>query len=116
MAAQQAELELLRQLLGDRPGDETAEARVDAVRVLALAVDGSLDEVAGGPHPLAGRVGDLDRRVVDGDGPDVGETEVVAGESLALDHAASLSRALPPAGTATGSLSTVRPASSPRRS
>ena len=53
VAAQEAELELLGQLLGDRLRDEAAEARVDAVRVLARAVRGALDELARGAHPLA---------------------------------------------------------------
>ena len=44
MAAQQAQLQLLGQLLRDRLRDEAAEAGVDAVRVLARAVRGALDE------------------------------------------------------------------------
>ena len=55
--AQQPQLQLPRQLLGDRAVDEAAEAGVDAVGVLARAVRGALDELAGRPHLLARRVG-----------------------------------------------------------
>ena len=54
MAAQEPELKLLGQLLGNGAGDKAAEAGVDAVGVLARSVDGSLDEVARGAHPLTG--------------------------------------------------------------
>ena len=61
VAAQEAELELLGQLLGDRARDEAAEAGVDAVGVLLAAVRGLLDELAGRAHALARRVGERDR-------------------------------------------------------
>ena len=92
MASKEAHLQLLGQLLRDRARDEPAEAGVDAVRVLLLAVNRALDEVAGGLHALPGGVREPDGRVIDCHRPHVGESEVVAGESLALDHAASVSR------------------------
>ena len=92
VAAQEAELELFGQLLGDRARDEAAEAGVDAVGVLLAAVRGLLDELAGGAHALARGVRERDRPGVDGDLPDVGEREIVARQRPALDHAASLSR------------------------
>ena len=48
--AQEPQLQLLGQLLGNRLRDEAAEAGVDAVRVLARAVRGALDELARGAH------------------------------------------------------------------
>ena len=48
--AQQPQLQLLGQLLGDRAVDEAAEAGVDAVRVLARSVRSALDELARRAH------------------------------------------------------------------
>ncbi len=87
--AQKAQLELLGQLLRDRARDEAAEPRVDAVRVLARAMRSALDELAGGAHLLPRRVGELDRRAVHGDRPDVVDGQILAGETDAR-HAASL--------------------------
>ena len=114
VTAQEAELELFGQLLGNRARDEAAEAGVDAVGVLLAAVRGLLDELAGGAHAPARGVRECDRPGVDGDLPDVGEREIVARQRPALDHAASLSRTRRGA-FRRSSLSTVRPASSPRR-
>ena len=58
MAAQEPQLELGRELLRDLARDEAAEAGVDAVGVVAVAVRDVLDERAGRPHPLARGVGD----------------------------------------------------------
>ena len=44
---------------------------VDAVGVLPAAVRGPLDELPGGAHPLAGRVGELGAGALDRDRPDV---------------------------------------------
>ena len=60
--AQQPQLQLLGQLLGDRAVDEAAEAGVDAVGVLAASVRGALDELAGGEHLLPRRVCERRRR------------------------------------------------------
>ena len=114
VAAQEAELELLGQLLGDRARDEAAEAGVDAVGVLLAAVRGLLDELAGRAHALARRVREADRPGVDGDLPDVGERQIVARQRLALDHAASLSRHQPgPFQSSSRRSSSTREASKP---
>ena len=59
--AQEPQLQLLGLLLGDRDRDEAAEAGVHAVRVLARAVRGALDELARGAHLLPRGVGQLHR-------------------------------------------------------
>ena len=53
MAAEKAQLELLGELLRDVRGDEPAETRIHAVRVLAAHL---LDQPARSRHPVAGRV------------------------------------------------------------
>ena len=80
VAAQEAQLQLGRLLLGDRLRDEAAEPGVDAVGVLAGAEGGTLDECAGGAHLRPRLVGELGRVPLDRDGPDVPCAEVVAGE------------------------------------
>ena len=80
MAAQQAELELLRLLGRDGLGYEPPEARVDAVRVLALAVSGPGYDVAGSAHAVSRAVREGRGRAVDGARPDVVDRELVAGE------------------------------------
>ena len=80
VAPQQAQLQLRGLLLRDRLRDEAAEARVDAVGVLAGAVRGPLDDRAGGAHLRPRLVGELGRVPLDGDRPDVRSGEVVAGE------------------------------------
>jgi hypothetical protein len=92
MAAKQPQLELFRQLLGDRARDEAAEAGVHAVGVLLAAVRGVLDDLARRSHSLSRRLGEADRPAAERDVPDVVQNEVVAGQRLALDHAASVSR------------------------
>ncbi len=108
--AQQPQLQLRGLLLGDRNGDEAAEAGVDAVGVLAAPVRGSLHKLAGGVHSFPRQVGELHRRPVDGHGPDVVDGQVVAGEAdrRPLRHDASLGRQspgtftyVPPGGLAT---------------
>jgi hypothetical protein len=86
VAAQQAELELARQLGRDRLGDEAAEAGVDAVRVLALAVRRARDERAGSPHPRARRLGQLRARPLDRDRPHVLDGQVLAGQLTRGEH------------------------------
>ncbi len=86
VAAQQADLELLAELLGNRARDKAAEAGVDAVRVLLPPVEGVLDQLPRRGHPLSCHVGQPDRRVADGNRPDVGNGEIFPGESPALDH------------------------------
>ena len=54
MAPEQPELQLARQLLGNRARDKTAKAGVDAVRVLVRAVSGAFDELPGA-HDLFAR-------------------------------------------------------------
>ena len=88
VAAQQAELELVDAVVGDRLGDEAAEARVDAVGVLGRL----LDERTGRLHLTARLVGEADGRAVHGDLPDVLQPEVVPGQRVTRDHAASLAR------------------------
>ena len=97
MAAEEADLELLGQLFGDRARDEAAEARVDTVGVLLCAMDGAPNQVARGAHLLTRGVRESDLGAIDCHRPDVGETEVVSRESLALDHEPSLSRSSRPA-------------------
>jgi hypothetical protein len=80
MAAQEPELELLGQLLGDRLRHEAAEAGVDPVRVLARAVGRPLDERARRLHAPAGRGRDRSRAAVDGHAPDVLDGQVLTGE------------------------------------
>jgi hypothetical protein len=91
--AEQPQLELLRQLLRDRPVHEAAEAGVDAVGVLARAVRGALHELAGRRHLFARALGERRRRQLDRRGPDVCDREVVAGEADrgALGHASESS-------------------------
>ena len=81
MRAEEPQLQLLGLLLGNRDGDEAAEAGVDAVRVLARAVRGALDELARGAHAVACAVGQFRRCALDGDRPDIVDGEVVAGET-----------------------------------
>ena len=91
MAPQEPELELLDLLLGNRHRDEAAEAGIDPVGV--LVGDRALDERPRRLHLAASRVGESDRRPVDGDLPHVTDPEVVASERVARDHG-SAGRAL----------------------
>src|SRR2546428_12685640 len=85
MTAEQAQLQLARQLFGDRLRDEAAEAGVDPVRVLAGAVRGSVDELAGGPHLCPRTVGERRALPVHRDRPDVLDRQVLA-RQLAPAH------------------------------
>src|SRR5207244_12949055 len=81
MASQQTQLQLLRLLLGDRLRDETTEAGVDPVGVLACPVRRSFHELAGGAHLGAsifrqGGVGSAE-----GDRPDVVDPEILSGQA-----------------------------------
>ena len=80
MAAQQAKLELLGLLGRDGLRDESPEARVDAVRVLALAVGRPGHDVAGSAHAVSRVVREGRGRAVDSSRPDVVDREPVAGE------------------------------------
>src|SRR5207245_6908137 len=81
VAAQKTKLELLGQLLGDRLRDESAEARVDAVRVLARPISCALDEPAGGTHLRARFVGEGRAGSFDSDRPHVLDPEIVSGQA-----------------------------------
>ena len=87
MAAQQAELQLAGQLLGDRLRHEAAEARVDTVGVLAVQ---RLEQRTRGADTLAGAVRESRRTAADRDLPDVVDGEVVSGQSERVGHGASL--------------------------
>ena len=54
------------------------------------AVRSALDQLAGGLHPPARRVGERDWRPLDRDLPDVVDREVFAAQRATLDHAASV--------------------------
>ena len=89
MAAQEAELELLAELLRDVSRDEPAEAGVHAVRVLALD---PVDEGSRGPHALLRRAGEGRRQPIDRDRPHVGNGEVLSRQDDRTGHSASLER------------------------
>ena len=80
MASQQAELELLRLLGRDGLRDEPPEARVDAVRVLALSVRRARHDVPRSAHAVSRAVRERRRRSVDSGRPDVVDRQPVAGE------------------------------------
>ena len=82
VAAQEAQLELPRQLLRDRLRDETAEPGVHPVRVLARAVRGPVDELARRDHPLPRGVGEPGVATLDRDGPDVLDRQVFARQHM----------------------------------
>ncbi len=90
MTAQQAELELPGELRRDLLGDELAEARVDAVRMLALAVGRARDDLARRAHPLDRVRRERSGCVFEGDSPDVLGGELLAGERDRLRHEPSL--------------------------
>src|SRR5581483_6990816 len=94
VAAQQAQLELLGQLLGNRLRDEAAEAGVDAVRVLAAPVGGAVDHRSRRLHPFARGVSERRPPALDGDRPHVVDRQVVARQGAMRDHAASLAPAV----------------------
>jgi hypothetical protein len=71
VAAQEAELQLLGQLLRDRLRDEAAEAGVDAVGVLARPWPRCRRPPRGRAIALAGSPRERARAAVDGDRPDV---------------------------------------------
>jgi len=85
MAAQETELELAGQVFRDRLRDEPAEARVDPVGVLARAVRRAVDQVAGRPHALAGRVSEPGLIAFDRDRPHVLDRQAFA-RQLAPAH------------------------------
>ena len=111
VAAQQPQLELLRQLPRDPLRDEAAEAGVDAVRVLVEPVRGALDERSSGTHLRPGLVGQLGACAVHGDVPDVGDGEVVAGQP----HRRFLGHCGQSTGVVRRGLPCSRARSSPRR-
>ena len=86
VASQQSQLQLVRQLFRDRLGDEPAEARIHAVRVLARSVSGTFHDEPCGAHLVARLVRKLGGRAVDRDAPDVLDPEVVAGQRRRCDH------------------------------
>ena len=91
MRAEQAQLQLLGQLLGDLLRHEAAEAGVHAVGVLVRAVRGVLDDARAPPHLCARVVGEqCGRAPLDGDLPDVFEREVVAGQRVGHGHTETL--------------------------
>ena len=92
VAPQQAQLELLRQLLRNGLGDEAPEAGVDAVRVLAAPVRGPVDNLPGSVHLRARRVRENGPRTSDGHCPDVVDRQVVARQGVLRDHRPSLTR------------------------
>jgi len=94
VAPQQPHLQLLGQLLRDRPRDEAAEAGVDPVRVLPLAVRRPHHELACGAHALAGAVGERDGGALDSDRPDVVDAEILTRQGARLDHGGESSSAL----------------------
>jgi hypothetical protein len=78
VAAQEAELQLLRELRWNRLRDEAAETGVDAVGVLAGRLRRcAVDERTGGGHPGAAVVGDRGGDSVDCDRPDIVDREIV---------------------------------------
>src|SRR5690349_8508371 len=79
--AEQAKLQLLGQLLGNRAVDEAAEARVDAVRVLTASVRRAFHELSSRAHLVARRAREADRHAVDGDRPYVRDHQVVTREA-----------------------------------
>ncbi len=94
MAAEQAHLQLFRQLLRDGLRDEAAEPRVDAVGVLGRPVRRALDELTRRRHPRPRGVGELDRPALDGDRPDVLDGEVVPRQDGGREHVAESSPAV----------------------
>ena len=83
MAAQEAQLQLLGELLRNVSRDEAAEAGVDAVRVLPA---NALDELASRPHALTCRVGQLGRSSADRDLPHLGESQILARQDDRAGH------------------------------
>jgi hypothetical protein len=81
VTSQEPDLQLLRELLGDRTRDEPAEARVDAVRVLARPVRDPFHELARSAHLVSRALRKLRARALECDRPDVADAEVVAGQA-----------------------------------
>ena len=90
VGAKQPQLQLLRELLGDRLRDESAEAGVDPVGVLPRAVGCTLDELPRAPHLLARIVAERCVTSFDRDVPDVVDGEVLAGQPARVEHAETL--------------------------
>ena len=86
VAAQQAQLQLVDLVVGDRLRDEAAEAGVDAVGVLG----GPLDERARRLHLTARLVGKADGRAVHGHLPDVLQPQVVPVQRVTQNHGSRL--------------------------
>jgi hypothetical protein len=79
VAAQEAKLELLRELGRDRLLDKAPKAGVDPVGVLAgRAPGGLLDQLPRGAHPPAPVLGEPGGHALDRDRPDVLDPEIVA--------------------------------------
>ena len=81
MAPEQPELKLGRQLLGNRPRDEPAEAGVDPISVLIRPVGGTLDDRAGSNDLLARAIAQGRVRPIDRNRPNVVDRQVFAGQS-----------------------------------
>jgi hypothetical protein len=92
VAAEEPELQLLDLILGDRLRDESAEARVDAVGVIAAE---RLQERTRSDHARPRGIGQRRASSFDCDLPDVVDGEVVAGQRHRACHAASLDAAEP---------------------
>jgi len=92
VAAQQPELKLLRLLFRDRFRDETAEAGVDPVRVLARSVGRPLDQFPRRAHLRSRVVRERGGGGAVRDCPHVAETEIVPGQAdrRGLRHPGSL--------------------------
>ena len=83
VAAQQPQLQLLGLVLGDRLRHEAAEARVDAVRVLAAQI---VEQRPRATHALDRARRQRDRATADRDVLDVLDREVIPGQQERLGH------------------------------
>ena len=81
VAAQEAQLQLLGQLLRDRLRDEAAEPGVHTVGVLAPSVRGAIDDRAGLDHPPACGLGKRRGRARDRNRPHVVDGQILAREA-----------------------------------
>ena len=92
MAAQQAELQLLGQLLRDRLRDEAPEAGIYTVGMFVPAVRSTVDDLARRAHLLARLVRQRSAPTLDRDRPDVLVRQLFAREPdrRGVRHAASL--------------------------
>ena len=83
VAAQEPQLQLLGLVLGDRLRHEAAEARVDAVGVLAAQI---VEQRPRATHPLDRARRQRDRATADRDVLDVVDREVIPGQQERLGH------------------------------